>query len=62
MSEDRMLEIAIRKLSEAFDNFIGSCLTDDEKPKMPDHRSLIKARGYLPPYCKHALSKKLGAR
>ena len=58
MSEE-ILKIAIRKLSESFDEFIGSCINEEGKPKEPSYKSIMKARGFLPPYCKNALSKKI---
>jgi len=61
MEKDIILEIAIKKLSVAFDEFVGSCLDENGKPKAPDYRAIMKARGYLPTYCEHALSKKHNA-
>ena len=58
MEKNIVLEIAIKKLSEAFDAFVGSCLDENGKTKTPDYRAIMMARGYLPPYCAHALSKK----
>ena len=58
MEKDIVLELAIKKLSEAFDEFIGASLGQDGKPRAPDYRAIMKARGYLPPYCEHALAKK----
>lgn len=55
--DELVLKIAIKKLSEAFDEFIGACL-DDGKPKAPDYKAMMKARGYLPTYCKNALAKR----
>lgn len=57
MENDIVLEMAIKKLSKAFDEFIGSCLDADGKPKAPDYKAMMKARGYLPPYCSHALAR-----
>ena len=57
--EKIVLEIAIKKLSEAFNEFIGACLAADGKPKAPDLRAMMKARGFLPPYCEHAHKKKV---
>jgi len=51
-------EIALRKLSGAFDEFIGQCMDEDGKPVAPDIRALAAARGYLPPYCKLAYKKR----
>ena len=52
-----VLETALKKLSLAFDEFISECL-DGAKQKAPDYRAIMKARGYLPPYCKNAYAKK----
>ena len=46
--------LIIRKLCLAFDEFIGACLKDAG----PTKQDIAKARGYLPPYCKHAYQKK----
>lgn len=54
-----ILELTIKKLSEAFDEFVGSCLDENGKPKAPDYRAIMKARGCLPPYFEHALSKRM---
>jgi hypothetical protein len=51
-------EIALRKLSEAFDEFVLACMDEKGRPIAPDSRALAKARGYLPPYCKAAYKKK----
>lgn len=56
---DKVLGIAIKKLSEAFDEFIGTCVDVDGKPKAPDQKSLMKAKSVLPPYCENALSKRI---
>lgn len=50
-------EIALRKLSEAFDAFVSACIDESGKPKAPTQQALAKAKGYLPPYCKNAYSK-----
>lgn len=60
--DSAILELSIKALSEAFDSFVGSCLSADGKPQPPDYRALMIARGSLPPYCKHALSRKLPAK
>lgn len=52
---DRMiLEIALRKMSLAFDEFIGAALKDGG----PTKQDVAKARGFLPPYCGHAYKKR----
>jgi len=58
MNDTKILELSIEKLSAAFDNYIGECLDDNEKPKMPTIQAIMKAKGYLPPKCKHAFKKK----
>lgn len=52
----RVLELSIRTMSDAFDDFIGGCI-ENGKPKAPDIKALAKARAYLPPYCKNAYRK-----
>ena len=54
MIDEKILEISLRKLSEAFDEFIGECM----KNGGPSKQDIAKARGYLPPYCNHAYRKK----
>ncbi len=45
---------ALSVMSKALDDLITECLEDGG----PDHRSIAKYRGYLPPYCKNAYIKK----
>jgi len=52
-----ILELALRKLSKAFDEFISEC-TENGKPKQPSMQALMKAKGYLPQYCENAFRKK----
>lgn len=61
MEKDIVLELAIKNLSMAFDEFVAACMDENGKPKAPDYRAMMKARGYLPPYCECALSKKHNA-
>jgi hypothetical protein len=56
MSE--VLKLALKHTSIQFDIFIKECMTEDGKPKEPSYKALMKARGFLPPYCECALSKK----
>ena len=56
--DTKVLELALLKISEAFDEFVGACTDDRGQPKQPDINHLMKAKGYLPPYCKNAFSKK----
>ena len=50
-------EIALRKLSEAFDEFVRACMDESGKPVAPSAKALAKARGYLPPYCESAYKR-----
>ena len=52
-----VLKLSVKKLSEQFDTFIGECIDQDNKPKAPTYKSLMRARGYLPSYCKNTLNK-----
>jgi hypothetical protein len=45
-------------MSTAFDNFVSACLDEKGKPKAPDYKSLMRAKGYLPPYCVNAFTSK----
>lgn len=55
--EAKILGIAIRKLTEAFDNFISSCMDEHGNPVQPNYRSLMRARSCLPNWCKNTLVK-----
>lgn len=55
MSDKKVLELSLKKLSEAFDDFIDECMKDGG----PTKQDIAKARGYLPPYCQHAYAKKV---
>jgi hypothetical protein len=50
-------EIALRKMSEAFDEFVRACMDESGKPVAPPAKALAKARGYLPPYCAAAYKR-----
>jgi len=52
-----MLEIALKKLSLAFDSFVADCIDKAGRPKAPDCKSLMRARGCLLPYCSCALAR-----
>lgn len=56
--DDSILHTALRLMSLEFDRFINECITEDGKPKIPSYKAVMRARGYLPPYCKNSLSKK----
>lgn len=55
---NEILEMALKHMSIQFNDFVKECMTEDGKPKEPSYKALMKARGYLPPYCECALSKK----
>ncbi len=55
--DQQVLTVALRKMTQAFDAFIGECIDDHGQPKQPSLQSVMRARGLLPPYCKHALRK-----
>ena len=57
-SGNSILKLALIKLGESFDDFIGECMDEDGKPKAPDQQALAKARGYLPAFCENAYKKK----
>ncbi len=59
-SDERILELSIKKLSEAFDRFIGECM-EDGQAKQPTQSALMKARAYLPPDSTHSFSKKVNS-
>lgn len=59
MSEDTiLLELALREMSLALDALAEECTDADGKPKAPSHKSLMRSRGLLPPYCEQSLSRK----
>jgi len=58
MNDDtKILEIALREMSQALDALIAECTGDDGKPKAPSHGSLMRSRGLLPPHCKQSFAK-----
>jgi len=56
--KEKILLIALKKMSEAFNEFIGECMNSDGTAKAPGIRAIIKARGYLPPNSEYSLKKK----
>lgn len=56
--DKEILELSLKKLSLAFDEFISECLTEDGKPKEPTIQAIMKSKGYLPSYCKNSYKKK----
>lgn len=55
--EVQILELSLRLMSNHLDELIASCIDESGKPKAPDMRSVMRARGVLPPYCAMSLSK-----
>lgn len=47
-AEVLLLEGAVRVITRNFNDFIAACVDDAGKPKMPSHRDIAKARGYMP--------------
>lgn len=57
---DKMvLELSLRFMSEAFNDFVTECMSDEGEPKMPTKQALMKARGFLPPYCSQSYKRKV---
>lgn len=49
-STDRViLELALETMSKQLDRLVGACMDADGKPRAPDYRELMRARGSLPP-------------
>jgi hypothetical protein len=63
MDKDELLvmEMALKVMTRAMDDLVGACLSENGKPKTPDMRALMKARGYLPPSCANAFQAKAGS-
>ena len=51
--EKEVLLMALKTTSEALDRLVEACLLDGK----PTAGEIMKARAYLPPYCKHAFRK-----
>jgi hypothetical protein len=56
-AELKVIDIALRKIAEEFDRFVSACMDERGDPKAPAYKDLMRARGYLPPYCENALTK-----
>lgn len=56
-TDSDILRLAVIKLNNTLDNLISDCLDENEEPKAPSKKTLMKSRGYLSPHCKNALSK-----
>lgn len=55
-TEKYIFYLTIATITKSFDEFVGECMEDGE-PKAPAKKSLMRARGYLPAWCKNTLVK-----
>jgi hypothetical protein len=55
-NEEKILEIALRVMTDRLDMLVSACLGDDGKPKQPSMKDVMQARGYLPPRCKNSFN------
>lgn len=44
----KVLEMAIKQLSINLNDLLTDCVDENNKPKMPRYKSIMKARGCLP--------------
>ena len=56
--DTEILEIALCKLSEAFDRLVSDCIDDKGNPRQPDRKTIMQSRACLPPSCENAFKKK----
>lgn len=62
MSDDTViLDAALRGMSQALDDLVSACLTENGQIQAPSSKAIAKARGYLPPYCDNAFPKPIKA-
>lgn len=59
MSDEKILELALQKLSAEFDGFISECIDENQKPKCPSMQAIMRAKGCLPFGLKNAYKKKV---
>lgn len=57
MEDIDILKIAIERLSENFNKFIGACLDENGNAKTPTRQDIMSARGCLPHRCSLALTR-----
>jgi len=55
---EEILELPLKAMSNALNELIKECKDNDGKPKEPTYGAIMKASGFLPPYCSEALSKR----
>ena len=56
--DKKILELSLKKLSESFNEFLGACIDENGMPQQPTMQDIMKAKGYLPPYCEHSFKKR----
>jgi hypothetical protein len=54
----RVMELAVKQLTDHFNEFIGSCMDANGKPIAPPMKALMQARACLPARCEHAFQPK----
>jgi len=58
MSDKKILEFSLKKLTEEFDNLISDCTTSTGEPAKPSIQSIMKVRACLPNGYKNSFKKK----
>ena len=56
--EPEILELALRAMSLAMDEFISACIDENGNPRAPLPGDLAKAKAFLPQYCRNAFLRK----
>lgn len=56
--EVRVLEAALRAVTDQFDEFVGACTGPDGKPVAPPTKALMRAKACLPARCAQAFTPK----
>jgi len=57
LTPEYIFELAYSKIEKEFNDFVGHCMDEDGKPKIPDRKMLMKARGFLSKKCTNTLEK-----
>jgi hypothetical protein len=52
--DSSILALSLDVMTRALDTLVGACMDENGKPKAPERRELMQARGYLPAKCRHA--------
>lgn len=56
--EEFVWRMTVKVLTGMLDDLVGACMDAEGKPKTPDKKDLMRARGYLPASSKHSLQPK----